>query len=89
MSVNPFHSRRDNVLESFSLAIHVLLCGTTYANACTFYGDSFFNFALPNFIENILIVLPLAIVILVIIFSIVVKILSSLVSFVLVLIRKA
>ena len=76
MFVNPFQRKRDNLLESFSLSVHVVLCGL-YLVKAVYYGldVSSMVISLPvlNVIENILIISPLSIVVIVFIFSIVIK----------------
>ena len=56
--VNPFQRQRDNVLESFSLGTHVIICGSTLIKAL-YYGEDYSSFSnsfpLLNDIENILI----------------------------------
>ena len=73
MFVNPFQRTRDNVLESFSLSIHVVLCGM-YLVKALYYGEEYSSSLLVlNVIENILIVTPLSIVMIIVIFAIVIK----------------
>ena len=89
--VYPFQRKRDNVLESFSLGTHVVLCGSTLIKAL-YYGEDFSSFSktLPvlNVIENILIVAPLSIIMIVVIFSLAIKLVFGLKLCVSVLIRK-
>ena len=76
MFVNPFKRKRDNLLESFSLSMHVVLCGL-YLVKAVYYGQdvSSIVISLPmlNVIENILIISPLSIVVISFIFSVVIK----------------
>ncbi|CAB4003066.1 Hypothetical predicted protein [Paramuricea clavata] len=87
----PFQRKRDNVLESFSLGTHVVLCGSTLIKALH-YGEDYSSFSksLPvlNVIENILIVAPLSIIMIVVIFSLAIKLVFGLKLCVSVLIRK-
>ena len=89
--VYPFQRKRDNILESFSLGTHVVLCGSTLIKAL-YYGEDFSSFSknLPvlNVIENILIVAPLSIIMIVVIFSLAIKLVFGLKLCVSVLIRK-
>ena len=75
MFVNPFQRKRDNVLESFSLGTHVVLCGLTLIKALYYGEDYSFSNSLPvlNVIANILVVAPLSVIMIVVIFCIVVK----------------
>ena len=76
MLVNPFQRKLDNVLESFSLGTHVVLCGSTLIK-CLYYGEDYSSFSkslqVLNVIETVLIVTPLSIIVIVVIFSIVIK----------------
>ncbi|CAB3993679.1 Hypothetical predicted protein [Paramuricea clavata] len=87
----PFQRKRYNVLESFSLGTHVVLCGSTLIKAIH-YGEDYSSFSksLPvlNVIENILIVAPLSIIMIVVIFSLAIKLVFGLKLCVSVLIRK-
>ncbi|CAB3993680.1 Hypothetical predicted protein [Paramuricea clavata] len=89
--VYPFQRKRDNVLESFSLGTHVVLCGSTLIKALH-YGEDYSSFSktLPvlNVIESILIVAPLSIIMIVVIFSLAIKLVFGLKLCVSVLIRK-
>ena len=89
--VYPFQRKRDNILESFSLGTHVVLCGSTLIKA-VYYGEDFSSFSktLPvlNVIENILTVAPLSIIMIVVIFSLAIKLVFGLKLCVSVLIRK-
>jgi hypothetical protein len=91
MFVNPFQRKSDNVLESFSLGTHVVLCGSTLIKAL-YYGEdsSSFSNRLPvlNVIENILIVAPLSVIVIVVIVSIAIKLVLGLKLCVSVVIRK-
>ena len=89
--VYPFQRKRDNVLESFSLGTHVVLCGSTLIKAL-YYGEDYSSFSksLPvlNVIENILIIAPLSAIMIVVIFSLAIKLVFGLKFCVSVLIRK-
>jgi hypothetical protein len=71
--VYPFQRKSDNILESFSLGTHVVLCGSTLIKAL-YYGEDFSSFSktfpVLNVIENILIVAPLSIIMIVVILAI-------------------
>ena len=89
MLVNPFQRKRDNVLESFSLGTHVVLCGLTLIKAL-YYGEDYSfkeSFPVLNVIENILIVAPLSIIMIVVILSIAIKLVFGIKLCVLFLIR--
>jgi hypothetical protein len=77
MFVNPFQRKRDNILESFSLSVHVVLCGL-YLVKAVYYGEDVSSMleSLPvlNVIENILIVGPLSIVVIIAVLSVVIKV---------------
>ena len=89
--VYPFQRKSDNILESFSLGTHVVLCGSTLIKAL-YYGEDYSSFSksLPvlNVIENILIVAPLSIIMIVVIFSLAIKLVFGFKFLVSVLIRK-
>ncbi len=89
MLVNPFQRKRDNILESFSLGTHVVLCGLTLIKALYYGEDYSFSESFPvlNVIENILIVAPLSIIMIVIILSIAIKLVFGLKLCILFLIR--
>jgi hypothetical protein len=91
MFVNPFQKKSDNVLESFSLGTHVVLCGLTLIKAL-YYGEDYSSFSnrLPvlNVIENILIVAPLSVIMIVVVVSIAIKLVFGLKLCVAVVIRK-
>ena len=74
--VNPFQRQRDNVLESFSLGTHVIICGSTLIKAL-YYGEDYSSFSnsfpLLNGIENILVIAPLSIIMIYVIISIIIK----------------
>ena len=78
MVVNPFQRKLDNLLESSSLSVHVILCGSTLIKA--FYSgedNSFSNiFPMLNIVEDVLIVGPISIIAILIIFSIAIKLAS-------------
>jgi hypothetical protein len=90
MFVNPFQRKSDNVLESFSLGTHVVLCGSTLIKALYYGEDSSFSNRLPvlNVIENILIVAPLSVIMIVVVVSIAIKLVFGLKLCVSVVIRK-
>ena len=75
MFVNPFQRKCDNILESFSLGAHVVLCCLTLLRALYYGQDYSFSKSLPllNVIEKILIVAPLSVIVIVVIVCIVVK----------------
>jgi hypothetical protein len=81
MFVYPFQRKSDNVLESFSLGTHVVLCGSTLIKAL-YYGEDYSSFSnrLPvlNVIENILILAPLSVIMIVVIVSIAIKLVFGL-----------
>ncbi|CAB3982009.1 Hypothetical predicted protein [Paramuricea clavata] len=72
--------KSDNVLESFSLGTHVVLCGLTLIKALYYGEDSSFSKRLPvlNVIEKILIVAPLSIIMIVVLVSIAMKLVFGL-----------
>ena len=75
MFVYPFERKRDNVLESFSLASHVVLCGLTLIKALYYGEDYSFTKSLPvlNVVETVLVVAPLLVVIILLIFFLIIK----------------
>ena len=81
MLVKPFQRKLDNVLETLSLSTHVILCGLTLVKSL-YYGEDYSSFSkcLPalNVIEIVLVVGPLSIIMVVVIFSIVIKFISGL-----------
>ena len=91
MFVNPFQRKSDNVLESFSLCTHVVLCGSTLIKAL-YYGEDFSSFSnrLPvlNVIENILIVAPFSVIMILVVVSMAIKLVFGLKLCVSVVIRK-
>jgi hypothetical protein len=91
MFVYPFQRKSDNILESFSLGTHVVLCGSTLIKAL-YYGEdsSSFSNRLPvlNVIENILIVAPLSVIMILVIVSMALKLVFGLKLCVSVVIRK-
>ena len=91
MFVNPFQRKRDNVLESFSLAIHVIFCGSTSIKVLYYGEDSPVpkSLSLLNMIENILTITPLSIIMILVIFSIIIKLGFCLTFCVSILIRNA
>jgi hypothetical protein len=80
MFVNPFQRKSDNILESFSLGTHVVLCGLTLVKALHYGEDSSFSKSLYvlNVIEKILIVAPVSVIMIVAIFCIAIKLLFGL-----------
>ena len=76
MLVKPFQRKLDNVLETFSLGTHVVLCGSTLIKSL-YCGEDFSSFSkgLPvlNVIEVVLVVAPLSIIMIVVILSILIK----------------
>jgi lysylphosphatidylglycerol synthetase-like protein (DUF2156 family) len=76
MFVNPFQIKRYNVIESLSLATHVVLCASTLIKALQ-YGedDTSYSKSLPvlKVIETTIVIAPLSIIMIVVIFSIVIK----------------
>jgi hypothetical protein len=91
MFVYPFQRKSDNILESFSLGTHVVLCGSTLIKAL-YYGEDYSSFSksllVLNVIENILIVAPLSIIMIVVMFSLAIKLVFGFKFLVSVLIRK-
>jgi hypothetical protein len=75
MFVNPFLRKFENILESFSLGAHVVLCCLTLLRALYYGEDYSFSKSLPllNAIEKILIVTPLSVIIIVVALCVVVK----------------
>ena len=75
MFVYPFERKRDNVLESFSLGSHVVLCGLTLIKALYYGEDYSFTKSLPvlNVVETVLAVAPLLVVIILVIFCLIIK----------------
>jgi hypothetical protein len=75
MFVNPFERKRDNVLECFSLASHIVLCGLTLIKALYYGEDYSFTKSLRvlNVFETVLVVAPLSFVLLLFIFCVFVK----------------
>ncbi|XP_046848069.1 uncharacterized protein LOC124441649 [Xenia sp. Carnegie-2017] len=74
--VKPFVNPRDNVIESISLFCHVILCGLTLIK-CIYYGEDLSPSSnsqniFPSFdmIQNVLLITPIAILMLVLILSI-------------------
>ena len=80
MFVHPFQRKFDNVVETISLGTHVLLCGLILIKSL-YYGEDFSfqnNFPFLNVVENILIIAPFFLVIIVIILCLLVKLVSVL-----------
>ena len=67
--VYPFQRKRDNVLESVSLGAHVVLCGSTLIKTLYFGEEYSFSKSLPLlwWTENVLIIAPLSILIIIVI----------------------
>jgi hypothetical protein len=80
MFVNPFQRKSDNILESFSLGTHVVLCDLTLVKTLHYGEDSSFSKSLYvlNVIEKILIVAPVSVIMIVAIFCIAIKLLFGL-----------
>ena len=80
MVVNPFQRKLDNLLESSSLSVHVILCGSTLIKAFYSGEDSSFSKSLPilNIVEDVLIVGPITIIAILVVFSIAIKLASGL-----------
>ena len=79
MVVNPFQRKLDNLLESSSLSVHVILCGSTLIKALYSGEDNSFSNIFPvlNIVEDVLIVGPISIIAILIIFSIAIKLASG------------
>ena len=81
MFVNPFQKKRDNILESFSLGTHVVLCGFTLIKAL-YYGENFTllsnSSSVLNVIENVLVIAPMSVIVLFVLVSVVIKLVSKL-----------
>ena len=78
--VNPFQRKLDNLLESSSLSVHVILCGSTLIKAFYSGEDDSFSKSLPilNIVEDVLIVGPITIIAILVVFSIAIKLASGL-----------
>ena len=78
MVVNPFQRKLDNLLESSSLSVHVILCGSTLIKAFYSGEDNSFSKSLPilNLIEDVFIVGPISFIAILIIFSVAIKLAS-------------
>ena len=78
MVVNPFQRKLDNLLESSSLSVHVILCGSTLIKALYSGEDNSFSRSLSilNVVEDVLIVGPISIIAILVIFSIAIKLAS-------------
>ena len=89
MVVNPFQRKLDNLLESSSLSVHVILCGSTLIKALYSGEDNSFSNIFPvlNIVEDVLIVGPISIIAILIIFSIAIKLASGIKRCVLILIE--
>ena len=79
MLVKPFQRKLDNVLETFSLGVQVVLCGSTLIKSL-YYGEDYPLKCLPvlNVIENVIVIGPISIVMVIIIFSLVIKFIFAL-----------
>ena len=79
MLVKPFQRKLDNVLETFSLGTHVVLCGSTLIKSL-YYGEDYSLKCLPvlNVIENVIVIGPISIVMIIVIFSLVIKFIFAL-----------
>ena len=79
MVVNPFQRKLDNLLESSSLSVHVILCGSTLIKAFYSGEDNSFSKSLPilNIVEDVLIVGPITIIAILVVFSIAIKLASG------------
>ena len=79
MVVNPFQRKLDNLLESSSLSVHVILCGSTLIRAFYSGENNSFSKSLPilNIVEDVFIVGPISIIAILIIFSIAIKLASG------------
>ena len=89
MVVNPFQRKLDNLLESSSLSVHVILCGSTLIKAFYSGEDNSFSKSLPilNIVEDVLIVGPISIIAILVVFSIAIKLASGLIRCVFILIE--
>jgi hypothetical protein len=86
MYVRPFHKSLDNLLETISLGTHVVLCGLTMIKSLCYDSEvsSTSNFSLLkvfNLVENILIVLPMAIISFVVLFSLLIRLIFGIRNF--------
>ena len=91
MVVQPFKRKSDNLMETFSLGTHVILCASTLIKALHYGEDSISSSKiLPalNLIENILLVAPLSVVAITVVLSVVIKFAFGIKHCVLVLVRK-
>ena len=78
--VYPFQKKRDNILESFSLGTHVILCGLALVKAFYYGEDYSFSKSQPalNVIENVFVIAPLSVVLIFVAFYIIMKLASGL-----------
>ena len=86
MYVRPFHKSLDNLLETISLGTHVVLCGLTLIKSLCYDSEvsSTSKFSLLkvfNLVENILIVLPMAIISFVVLFSLLIRLIFGIRNF--------
>jgi hypothetical protein len=75
MFVYPFERKRDNVLESFSLSSHIVLCGLALIKTLYYGEDYSFKNSLPalEMVETAFVVTPLSVVIILVVFGVIVK----------------
>ena len=79
MVVNPFQRKLDNLLESFSLSVHVVVCGLTLMKTL-YYGEDYSvskRFPVLHAVENILILAPVSIIVIFIVLSVALKLVLS------------
>ena len=90
MLVKPFQRKLDNVLETFSLGVHVVLCGLILIKALYYGEDSSMskNLLVLNVLQTVLIVAPWSVIVLVVVVSIVIKFIFGLKYCIIVLIQK-
>ena len=90
MLVKPFQRKLDNVLETFSLGVHVVLCGLILIKALYYGEDSSMskNLLVLNVLQTVLIVAPWSVIVLVVVVSIVIKFIFGLKFCIIVLIQK-
>ena len=82
MLVKPFQRKLDNVLEAFSLGTHVVQCGSTLIKALH-YSEDYSSFPkslshVLNVFENVIVVGPMSIIMVVVILSFAIKIVCGL-----------
>ena len=78
--VNPFKRKRDNVLETFSLGAHILLCGSTLIKTLFYGKDISYSkcLSLLSTFESVLVVAPFSLIAVVVVLSIAIKLLVGL-----------